>query len=93
MSELDGWLQMNFPVGSLIVHSDDAGIGGDDRLYLRIQMSNKNVNFIVYESEDPNGYRTDEDQAIASFCFSPEFLIKLAKIGSIDLNESIPKQD
>ena len=34
MSELDGWLQMNFPVGSLVVHSDNAGIGGDDSLYL-----------------------------------------------------------
>ena len=84
---------MNFPVGSLVVHSDNAGISGDDSLYLRIQMSDNNVNFIVYCSEDPNGYRTDEDQAIASFSLSPEFLIKLAKIGSIDLNESIPKQD
>jgi hypothetical protein len=93
MSELDGWLQMNFPVGSLVVHSDNAGIEGDDSLYLRIQMSNKNVNFIVYVTEDPHGYRTDGDVAIASFSLSPEFLIKLAKIGSIDLNESIPKQD
>ena len=79
--ETNEWLKMNFPVGS----GPEITVGHDllpsDRYYMEVDFSAENdyAYCMIYESMNPDGLRTNQDEPVVAFTLSQDLLLTMVR--------------